>query len=129
MNGQDSASMKMNVKKCKTVHFGKQKNLKIDYFMIDISGSKSTLGSSTLERGLCVMVREDLKWDGHIINIVYTINRLLGLLKRTFICRDLPLWRHFNASLVKHTNHHLDTLLSASSSSMESVFRRKYRRN
>ena len=41
VNGQDSASMKMNVKKCLTVHFGKQKNLKIDNLMIDMSGSKS----------------------------------------------------------------------------------------
>ena len=92
--------MRLNVEKCKTVHFGR-KNLREDYFMSDSSGSKIALGSSKLERDLGVTVSDDLKWEGHISTIVNKANRLLGLLKRTFICRDPGLWRNLYMSLVR----------------------------
>ena len=47
------------------------------------------------------MVSEDLKWERHISTIVNKADRLLGLLKRTFINRDPGLWRDLYASLVR----------------------------
>ena len=72
--------MKLNVVKFKTMHFVR-KNLRRDYLMSDSSGNKGTLGSSSLERDLVVIVSEDLKWEGHISTIVDKANQLLGLLK------------------------------------------------
>ena len=65
-----------------------ERNLREVYFMSDSSGSKIALGSSKLERDLGVMVLDDLRWEGHISTIVNKANRLLGLLKRTFIYRN-----------------------------------------
>ena len=62
---------------------------------------KITLRNSKLERDLVVMVSEDLKWERHISTIVNKANRLLGLLKRTLICRDPGLWRDSYVSLVR----------------------------
>ena len=69
--------------------------------MSDSSGSKITLGSSKLERDLGVMVSEELKLEGYISTIVNKAKRLLGLLKRTFICRNSGLWRGLYVSLMR----------------------------
>ena len=65
--------MTLNVEKFKTMHFVR-KNLRRDYLMSDSSGNKGTLGSSSLERDLVVIVSEDLKWEGHISTIVNKAN-------------------------------------------------------
>ena len=52
-------------------------------------------------RDFSMMVSEDLKWEGHISTIVNKVNRLLGLQKRTFICRNPCLWRDLYASIVR----------------------------
>ena len=57
--------------------------------MSDSRGSKSTLGSSPLERGLGLMVSEDLKREEHVTTIVNEANRLLEFLKRTFVFEPL----------------------------------------
>ena len=92
--------MKLNVGKCKIVHFGK-KNPRISYFMEDAVGNRCKLEESTHERDLGVIIAEDLRWKGHISTIVSKANRILGMLKRTFICRDPGLWKDLYVSLVR----------------------------
>ena len=44
---------------------------------------------------------EDLSWKEHISTIVNKANRILGMLKRAFICRDPDLWKDLYVSLVR----------------------------
>ena len=48
-----------------------------------------------------VIVTEDLNWKEHISMIVNRANKILGMLKRAFICRDPFLWKDLYVSLVR----------------------------
>ena len=61
--------MKLNLDKCKLIHFGKTNNRE-KYLMEDSLGKSSELSNSMAERYLDIMVSEDLKWkiqiDGEV---------------------------------------------------------------
>ena len=43
----------------------------------------------------------DLRWDKHISEMVSKANRVLGMLVKTFTCRDVELWKNLYVSLVR----------------------------
>ena len=47
------------------------------------------------------MISEDLKWKKQTEAAVSKANRVLGMLKRTFVSRDMDLWRNLYVSLVR----------------------------
>ena len=100
--------MKLNVSKCKIVQFGK-KNPRISYLMEDAAGNRCELEESTHERDSGVIIAEDLRWKGHISKIVSKANRILGMLKRTFVCRDPGLQK----DLYCHVRPHLEYAVQA----------------
>ena len=59
------------------------------------------LDESSLERDLGVLVSDDLKWRKQIDMAVSKANRILGMLKKTFVSRDADLWRNLYVSLVR----------------------------
>ena len=92
--------MRLNVEKCKVMHFGKS-NSKAVYCMTDDSGYKREVDKTNLERDLGVIVANDLKWSEHVNRMVRKTNMILGMLKRTFKSRDTKLWKELYISLVR----------------------------
>ena len=73
--------MKVNVEKCKVMHFGKS-NLKANNYMTDYAGNELNIEKTRLERDFGVIVANDLKWSGHVNRMVGKANRMLGMLNR-----------------------------------------------
>ena len=84
--------MRLNVEKCKVMYFGKS-NPKAVYCMTDDSGNKRDIEKTNLERGLGVIVVNDLKWSEHVNRMVRKTNRIVGMLKKTFKSRDPYFWK------------------------------------
>ena len=61
--------------------------------MIDNSGNELEIEKTKLEKNLGITIDDDLKWTGHIDRMVGNANMILGMLKRTFVIRDLELWK------------------------------------
>ena len=74
--------MLFNVEKCKVMHFGKN-NPKETYTMNGI-----ILQEVVEERDLGVIVQNDLKASGQCSVAVKTANRVLGMIKRSFVARS-----------------------------------------
>ena len=95
--------VKLNSKKCVVMHLGNS-NPRHKYTIedcCDINSSRDTLKESSFERDLGVHISSDLKWKKHIDEIVSKANRVLGMLVKTFICKDIDLWRNLYVSLVR----------------------------
>lgn len=77
--------------KCKVMHFG-YNNLQTEYFL---GGEK--LITVEVEKDLGVIVSNDLKVSNQCVKAVKTANRVLGMIKRTFVNRSksviLPLYK------------------------------------
>ncbi|HSN66110.1 MAG TPA: reverse transcriptase family protein [Fusibacter sp.] len=88
--------MEFNLKKCKSMHFGKRGSrdgLVSGYFMRGVDGSLHAIDDSTLERDLGIMISSDLKWNHQVEMVANRANSMLARIRRTF--------RHFDAHLVK----------------------------
>jgi hypothetical protein len=92
--------MRLNILKCKVLHYGKN-NLKRTYYMTDSGGERFELEAVDSERDLGVIISSDLSWSTHINSIAGRANKILGMLKRTFISRDSELWKYLYTSLVR----------------------------
>ena len=57
--------MRLNVEKCKVMHFGKS-NPKTVYIMMDDVGNKRDIEQTNLERDLGISVDNSLKWSEHV---------------------------------------------------------------
>ena len=79
--------MRLNVEKCKVMHFGKL-NPKAKYFMTDYHENEINIEETRLEGDFGVNIGYDLKWSGHVDRMVGKANKMLGMLKRTFENRD-----------------------------------------
>ena len=78
--------MKPNLGKCKVMHFG-TKNSRAQYCI----GGKF-LGKSWCKRDLGVMASCDLGRKTQVRSAMAKANRVLGLLKRTLVSREVGLW-------------------------------------
>ena len=65
--------MRLNLKKCKVLHFGRI-NPKALYILGDKSGQIKEIGHSNTERDLGVMKAEDMKWKNYINHDVNNTN-------------------------------------------------------
>ena len=83
------------VDKCKVLHLGIN-NMKVNY---ELNGV--TLEEATGERGLGVVVKNDLKCSKQCLRAVSTANRVLGTTKRSFSIRDKDVILQLYKSLVK----------------------------
>lgn len=93
--------MRLNAKKCVIMHFGR-KNSRAGYTVEDVNtGERVDLTKSDCERDLGVFISCDLRWRNHIDEIVARANRVLGMLVRSFACRDVEPWKLLYVSLVR----------------------------
>ena len=72
----------LNIDKCKTIHFGKPNRQHL-YFI-----NEDPIGQVTQFKDLGVLVSSSLRFEEHIASTVAKANRILGLIKKTFLSRD-----------------------------------------
>ena len=93
-----------NANKCKVLHIGNN-NPRFDYEMTDKNYNKDNIKIVDHEKDLGVIFQENLKFDLHISFVVNKANRILGLIKRSFVFIDKSTFLCLYKSLVRS---HLD---------------------
>jgi ribonuclease P/MRP protein subunit RPP40 len=93
--------MMLNSSKCKVMHLGKN-NSKIGYEIKDVStGERKLIEKTECEKDQLILIRSDLKWGDQVRYAALKANRVLGMLKKNFMCRDSNLWKNLYISLVR----------------------------
>jgi hypothetical protein len=103
--------MELNLDKCKVMKFGCA-TYDIPLTMTDKHGRRHTLDITYQEKDLGVTVTADLKPTAHCSAAAATGNRVLGLLRRTFITRDCGVWKKLYLSLVRPHLEYASTVWS-----------------
>ena len=96
--------MQFNASKCKVIHFG-SKNPTSTYTM-----NGHTLEETFLERDLGIQISSNLKASQHCLQAYSNANRMLGLMKRTFVERSPVILTRVYKSMVRP---HLEYSISA----------------
>ena len=99
-NWVDDWLMQPNDGKCAVVHMGKR-NPNTTYTIRKPDGRQVELQSSEGERDLGVTVDNKLEFSEHIRVATAKANRVIGMLKNAFVCRDVDIWKKLYVSLVR----------------------------
>ena len=92
------------------MHFGKN-NKQHNYYMTDpITKTQTTLSKSTAERDLGIIITTNLKSTIQANKAASKANSILGLMKRTFVSRNVPLWKKIYKTYIRP---HLEFAVSA----------------
>ena len=91
--------LKFNSTKCKVIHFG-HNNSKATYTMMN-DKVDVPLEHSIEEKDLGVWTDNKLKFAGHVGHIVAKGGQLLGLIKRSFVHRDMDVMKTLYTALVR----------------------------
>ena len=89
-----------NVLKCKYVQYGLVK-FDFNYQMRDNIGNISSLAKDTEEKDLGILFQDNLKLDKQILGSVCKANKILGLIKRSFVHMDCDLLMKLYKALVR----------------------------
>ena len=93
--------MELNVEKCKIMHLGK-KNPEKDYFMnCSTTNLEYKINSSISERDLGVQLSSNLLYKEQIAISTSKANKMLGVLKNSFISREETLWKKLYTTYVR----------------------------
>lgn len=92
--------LQFNTAKCSTMHFGRS-NEKTTYYMRDSGGVMRDLKESEIEKDLGVHVDNKLSFHQHVDEVVKKANRILGVIKRTFITRDKVIIKKLFTTMVR----------------------------
>ena len=92
--------MKLNFYKCKIMHIGKR-NSNWHYHISDEKGKRYQISETKLEKDLGLYISSNLKWNEQSNRAASKANSLLGMLKRTFTCRDPELWKTLYTSYIR----------------------------
>ena len=87
--------MEFNVDKCKIMHLG-HNNPKATYSM-----GGSNLQETEEERDLGVIIDNKLDFGSHIRNIVSKANKVLGMIRVSFSCLNIPMMYNLYTALVR----------------------------
>jgi len=83
--------MELNSSKCKLIHFGKN-NRSHNYPLNDpLTKTKTTLDKSISETDLGIIISTNLKPSAQFQKAASKANSMLGLIKRTFVSRNMRL--------------------------------------
>ena len=101
--------MHLNTDKCKVMHIGKKVPPR-SYHILDSADQQKTLGSTTVEKDLGIMISNDLKPRAQVQKASSKANSMLALLKNTFFSREPLLWKKLYTTYVRP---HLEYVVSA----------------
>mgnify|MGYP003422120574 FL=1 len=91
----DDWMMLFNADKCKVMHFG-YNSTEADYKIYD-----KNLDVTKEERDLGIIIQNDLKCRLQCIKAVNTANIVLGMIRRSFVCKDREIILQLYKSLVR----------------------------
>lgn len=91
--------LRLNSKKCHVLHFGK-KNPQTHYHLTD-PGGNVPLAVSSVERDLGVYISNNLKWEVQCDKVVAKANRMLGIMRNTFVNRKPFIWKRLYTAYVR----------------------------
>lgn len=103
-NWSEKWLLKFNVTKCKSVSYGNMK-LPHQYTLLDDNGQRQNLTIDQSEKDLGIQFTRTLSFDDHINNLVNKVNKITGLIRRTFKFMDKSLFLTLYKSLIRS---HLD---------------------
>jgi len=92
--------LRFNEDKCKVMHLGKV-NGNLNYNMQTRRGSTYLLQESCVEKDLGIWIDRALKFSEHVAHAASKANQILGLIRRSFTCIDMPLMKQLYTSLVR----------------------------
>ena len=99
-NWSDDWQLKFNTGKCSVMHLG-HNNAKTTYNMKDNNDVRKDLKESEIEKDLGVHVDNKLSFHHHVDEATKKANRILGLIKRTFISRDVMIMKKLYTTMVR----------------------------
>jgi len=80
----------------------RNKSLHSDYEIENLtSREKRIFGKSVCEKDQGVFISQDLKWGEQVKSAAAKGNKILGMLKNTFVSRDSELWKKLYTTLVR----------------------------
>ena len=122
----DKWNLYFNVEKCKVMHIGKN-NQNNNYYM-KIGVESKLIITSTEEKDLGVIFDTTLSFDPHMENCINKANRMIGLIKRTFVFINKDIFIKLYKALVRphleYGNIIWSPLLKRQSIAIERVQRR-----
>ena len=92
--------LKFNTSKCSVMHLG-YNNPETVYSMRDNDGIPRDLAVTVLEKDLGLYVDNKLSFHHHVDDSVKRANRILGLIKRTFVSRDVTIIKKLYTTMVR----------------------------
>ena len=78
------------------MYLGKN-SLRYDYK----TGNSHSLEKTECERDLGILLCTDLKFSQHVASVTSKANGMFGLLKHTFVSRDMDLWTRLNKTYIR----------------------------
>ena len=86
--------MNPNTKKCAVMNIGRNKEVGSirSYTLLNSEGNRVTIRQTKEERDLGIILTPDFKFGAQASHAASKANRILGMLKRTFLSRDVELW-------------------------------------
>ena len=102
VSGQETGKCASIFEKCKVMHLGGDRNVKMVYSMVSTdSKARSELATTELEKDLGIWCSSSQKVGEHVARTANTANRILGLIKRTFTYLDEEIMRQLYTALVR----------------------------
>jgi ribonuclease P/MRP protein subunit RPP40 len=93
--------MRLNASKYKVMHLG-NKNTNKPYVIEEVdTGLIRPLDETVCERDHGIYIRSDLKWVEQVNYAANKANKVLGMLRKTFISRKKDLWKKLYTTLVR----------------------------
>ena len=93
--------MQLNTDNCKVMHLGK-KNLRFKYTVVNLSAKvRHSLSETVVEKDLGVLITQDLKFSRQSASAAHKANSMFGVLKNTFVSRDVEIWKRLYTSLIR----------------------------
>ena len=83
--------LRFNLDKCKVLHMGRG-NMKSQYSMQDDNGQIYILQETAEEKDLGIWMDNSLKFSVHAARAASKANQILGLIRRSFVHLDIPLY-------------------------------------
>ena len=93
--------LRFNASKCKILKIGSTRHSSTHSYTMEENGQPVMLETTNEERDLGIWMDSGLKFDSHVSRAVSKANAVLGMIKRSFVYMDIPMFRQLYTALVR----------------------------